>query len=198
MHDDDLDHLLARGKLSGAIRDRIVEGVLRKQASPPWWRRWALVWWLPPVTAAVVLFAVVPRNGGFSARGSGSAGATSPLLEVSCRDGEPARCPQGSALVFRISGAEHGGYLAVYAEPIGAAGERVWYFPESDGSSPEVEAQVEPQILSRAVRLGGAQPPGTYEVHLVLGSQPLDREEALFGHGLHVIAANRVQLEVTR
>src|SRR5689334_9978896 len=73
--EDELDSLLAEGRLSGPARDRIFEASLPPQR--PGWRR-VLVWALPLSTvAALLLFMLRPSE--FRARGGGG-----PLLEVGC------------------------------------------------------------------------------------------------------------------
>lgn len=182
---DRLETLLARGRLSGAERERILGDALAAAgAAPAWWRRRAL-WLLAPTLAAATAVALVVRlDGGFRARGA----AAAVHLEVGCRDGA---CRPGGLLLFRVEGAAAGGFLSAYAEPE-RGGERLWYFPLEDGTAPEVAAQPAPQILRLGVPIGREHPPGRYRVHLVLSrDRPAPRAA-----GADVIATRTASLEV--
>jgi hypothetical protein len=167
--DDDLDLLLARGRLGGPGREQVLRQTLDRAAPR---RRWL---WVAPLTAACAAAAallLVVRPTEFRARGV-DGGA---LLEVTCADGARDRCRSGELLVFRVDGASTGGRLAAWAEPEGG-GARVWYFPTVEGALPQVAAQPGPQVLHEAVRIGAEQPPGSYVVHLLLLPAPLARAE---------------------
>jgi hypothetical protein len=186
--DDELDALLARGKLSGPERDRMFER-LAAGAAPPrrrWWRLAVPLGGL--ATAAVVLLVLFVGRDGFRERGERGA-----LLEVGCRDGARDRCPAGELLLFRVGGVDRPAWLAAYAEPV-AGGERVWYFPTADGAAPAIEARAAPQVLAQGVRLGATQPPGRYNVKLVLLPSPPTRATALTAKPL---SATVQALEVT-
>jgi hypothetical protein len=90
--------------------------------------------------------------------------------------------------MFRVSGAGDGGYLAAWAEP-SAGGQRIWYL---DGA--RVPANLEPQLLPVAVTLGAEQPPGHYQIHLVLTQKPLSRDDLLAAPA--TLASARAELEV--
>jgi hypothetical protein len=186
--DEELDHLLLRGRLSGAARERALEGALR--AAVPRrarWSRWAGL--LAPAAALVALLVLWPRTG-FTPKG----GVAQPvLLDVACADGAHA-CRAGDTLVFQVASAQ-GGLLAAWAEPLGG-GERVWYFPASDGHLVSVAAQPTIQILKQGIRLGPAQPPGAYLVHLVLTRRALDRAELLAARPDDVLGASSVRIDV--
>ncbi len=172
--DDELDRLLARGRLGGPARDRILEQALaRARASRP--RRRARLLWLAPVlaaAAAIVLWVRVPKDG-FRARG----GDGRPLVEATCKGGERARCPRGGTLVFRVDGAAGGGFLSAYATPV-AGGEKIWYFPPAGGESPRLAAAAGPQLVPFGVELGAEQPPGEYELHFLITPSAPTRAEA--------------------
>ncbi len=190
-HDDDeLDRLLARGRLGGPARDRILAGALARAAPRRRWPRRIL--WLAPAlaAAAVLLLWLRPRDGGFRVRGGGG-----PSLEVACSDGRAGACPRGGTLVFRVDGAREGGYLAAWATPA-AGGERIWYFPAADGSAPAVAAQAGAQVVPLGARLGPSQPPGDYQVHLLLARRPLARAE-VDGAARDALAASVQRLTVT-
>ncbi len=199
---DYLDKLLGRDRLSGPAREQILRQALKAAGVAPllpWWRRARLGWWVPAVagvTALVLLIHPRQTHDGFAPKGSG---LREPVVEVGCLGGSALRCRTGEPLIFRVAGADAGGYLAAYAEPVGASGgQRVWYFPTAGAAAAQVAAQAEPQTLRQAARLGSEQPPGRYQVHLVLSRRPLTREEALAARGPEVIAATQVLLEVTR
>jgi hypothetical protein len=163
-----IDHLLARGKLSGARREEILQRALDAAAPEPqpWWQRLKILWLTPVVsTAAILVLFLVPQKQ-FRAKG----GAGTPTLDVGCAKQDPHRCTSGDTLMFRVDGT---GYLSAYAEPVGniGGGERVWYF----GAPERVESV---GVLKRGVRIGGEQPPGKYRVELILSSRPLSRDEA--------------------
>jgi hypothetical protein len=197
---DRLDELLSGGRLGGAERERILERALDASAPLPWWRRRAVTWLVRgtamATAAALALFFFVPPRTHDDFRARGGAGDGAPLLLVGCEDGQSARCGYGQKLVFSVDGASEPGFVAAWAEPAGG-GERVWYFPGDDGSSPEARGDGARQLLSRAVRLGPEQPPGRYRVHLVLSRRPLSRLEALAAGGADVVATSQVTLEVT-
>jgi hypothetical protein len=191
-NDERLDALLARGRLGGPARDRILAGALAKTAAPHRWRR--LLTWAVPMTAAaaaaVVLLSLRPPE--FRARGGAG-----PVLEIACRDGSLSACPSGSTLLFRSSGVAEGGFLSAWAVPEGSAA-RVWYFPADNGASPALAARPETQTLARGIRLGPEQPPGRYRVHLVLSRRPLTRAEAAAPPPDALVAEAEATLEVVR
>ena len=183
----ELDYLLARGRLSGAEKERVLAAVLdRTEAEPvpklmaavigvgrfvhPW--RWALA------TATVLLLAApsvwLLRQGAVEdalrVKGTSAAG---PVLEAGCTGG----CRLGSVLLFRVQGAEHRTFLAAFA--VGPSGEKVWYFPAEGGEMPEVAAKAAPQVLPRGARLGPEHVAGTYALHLLLLPERLGRDELL-------------------
>lgn len=196
--DEELDRLLARGRLGGAARERVLSRVLDKVA--PAWRSpatWALGLSLAGAAAAVLtVLNVRPTPGAFTAKGGAT--ATGPHLEVLCIDGSVARCPAGSTLVFRVEGAEKGAFLAAYAVREGdPEGARIWYFPSGDGFEPELPVGASPQIIPRGVRIGPEQAPGRYAVHLALAKAFLSREAALDAATPSVLARSTTTLEVT-
>jgi hypothetical protein len=95
-------------------------------------------------------------------------------------------------MIFRVTAAPEPGVLAAWSEPAGGVGERVWYFPSGDGRSPEVAREAAPVTLKQAVRIGAAQPPGAYRVHLVLARRPLSREQLLSPSAAADVLASRV------
>ena len=189
--DDDLDRLLARGRLGGPTRDRILAGTLR--AAEPRRRMWSR-WWAfaLPATAAVLLgFVFWPRA---TFRPKGAPAAT--FLDVSCGAGPGQPCHPGDTLLFHAGGVSQSATLAAWAEPEGG-GERIWYFPAADVATVVVTPATSMQTLRRGVRLGSEHAPGRYLVHLVLARRPLTRGQALAPSSGDVLATAIVPLEVT-
>jgi hypothetical protein len=190
LDDDELDLLLARGRLSGPTRERMLDAALPRA---PRRRRWA--WWTSGAAAAcaaAVAVVLLVRGDGFRPRGAGGGGA---VLDVRCQDGARDRCATGQLLVFQVDGAKTGGALAAWAERSGGGGERVWYFPTATGAQPTVAAQPGRQVLPEAVRLGAEQAPGAWEVHLVLLDSPVARDAIASAKPR---ASRVVRMEVTR
>ena len=164
-----MDRLLARGKMSAPRADAILERVYetlerekpRKVVPIRYWASAALA-----AAAAVLLLIVVPRDPG--GPGVDEIGDL-PGLRVRCVGGTLSACPMSAKLVFEVTGKEASGFLSAYAEPIGHAGERVFYYSKEDGS-----AQVPGQAAARPVGLARA---GRYRVHAVITERPLTREE---------------------
>jgi hypothetical protein len=185
------DELLAQGRLSGPARDRILDAALAasRPAARPVWQR-VLVWAAPLTVAAVVLFMAF-RPSEFRPRGGAGA-----VLDVGCRDGTLAACPAGTTLLFRVSAAPAGGFLAAFALRDGSR-EPIWYFPTAAGDSPKVSPDPETQTLAQGVRLGSEHVPGRYRIHLVLTRRALTRDQALAPPRDAVLAESDVSLEVT-
>jgi len=186
--DDELDTLLARGRMSGAARERVLENVLRRR-SPRTARRFAA----PAVgaLAAAAAFVVFVRSGrdGFTPKGDAR---TTIGLEATCTEGA---CHAGATLVLRIDDVPEGAHLAAYAVREGAREEssRIWYFPEADGAEPTLLAQPGPQLVRRGIVLGPEHAPGRYVVHVVIAKRPLTRDGALADENRDVLArATRV------
>ncbi len=188
--EEELDRLLARGRMGAPGRERVLGKVL--EAAAP--RRSRLASWagvLAFVSAGAVaatfllVHGRVQPDGSFTSKG-GTAGA-SPRVEASCIDGDPARCAIGSTLVFRAENCEAGGYLAAYAERAGSSGDtpkppgstdRIWYFPsKNDPTLPSIAPRAELQVLARGARIGSEHAPGPYVVTTILLAHPLTREQ---------------------
>jgi hypothetical protein len=209
--DDEIDALLAEGRLSGPVKDRIFEHALRDAGvatpfagrAPSTWRVRVAVTGVLTLAAGIATLAVVPRasrqNDPFRAKG----GAVALDLDVACV-GAPAAslaaCPRGATLVFAI-GAQRPptGYLAAYAEPR-PGGERIWYF-SADGESPPLPAPAgagEPTLpFSKAIRLGPEHAPGEYRLNLFVTRVPLTKAALLSGSQFRdVIAARELTFRV--
>src|SRR5689334_15873460 len=118
--DAEIDRLLARGRLGGATRDKVLEDLLAEAAAreprPSRWRLWlsALTLTAAGATAAILLLAR-PASDDERFRAKGAGGAT-PVLEIACQGGTLEACPIGSTLVFGVLGAQASGRLHAYAE----------------------------------------------------------------------------------
>jgi hypothetical protein len=203
--DDDAIHLLlARGRLSGAARERIlarVLGALAAARAP--WRRLAprAAAWASAAAAAgaavVLLLARAPSPSSLPSpapmplAARGAAGA--PFVQARCAGRPPAQCRRGDRLLFEVDGAEGGGLLAAYAEP--AAGERIWYFPTVTGHLGAIPAGAGHVVVPEAARLGDEHAPGRYTLHLLVLDGPATRAELVAGRA-PARAAVAVPIEV--
>lgn len=181
--DDELDTLLARGRMSGATRERVLENVLRV-ASPRRKGHLRAVAITVLAAAAALVFWVRSGHDGFTPKG---ATAVTIGLDATCLEGP---CRARATLVLRIDDVPERAHLAAYATREGApeGSERIWYFPEADGSEPVLAAQSGPQLVSRGITLGAEHTPGRYLVHAVIGKRPLTREGAVDDTNRDVIA----------
>ena len=159
-------------------------------------RRWGLALGagLSLATAAGVVRMIAPavrtRPSGFTPRGA-AVGPSDVELQLICTSGTLAACPRGAKVVFAVRGGAPGGYLAAWADPVGG-GERVWYF-SAEGQSPHLAAGAAgASALARGVRIGAELAAGTYDVHMVLSTDPLARVAvAHLGSGTPGILAQR-------
>ena len=197
--EDELDRLLARGKLGGPGHDRIVQAVLAGRAREGRrWRRPALVssGLALALAAGVALFAVPDRvRDDLRAKGPTAARPT-PRLDVSCVGARLDACPVGATLLFATVGASPGGYLTAYAEPV-AGGERIWYF-SAEGRSPGVATSTGTEVAAEGVTVGAEHAPGEYRVRLWLTGRPVVRAAALAGAPGDVRAKAEIRLTVVR
>jgi hypothetical protein len=184
MDDDSLHSLLARGRLSGAQRDRILERVLDEHAPPRRaFRRWVVAASVAlPAAAAMALVLALRGPAGDDAE----VGAPVPkgahagaVFEARCSDRAPGQCRSGDRLIFSVDGADAGGSLAGYAEC--GAHERIWYFPTMDGAAPRIPARAGVQVVEQVVRIGKEHGTGPCKVHLFLLEAPGDRASLLSG-----------------
>jgi hypothetical protein len=194
--DDTLAFMLARGRLSGAQRDRILNLVLRRRASRP--RRWWLwvVGALTPMTAALALIVVAALRTtetrpqpAFAARGA----ADGPVVEARCLSRPKGICRRGDRLVFDVDGADRAAWLAAFAE--GPSGARIWYFPGKRTPPPAVPAGGGHVVIGQAARIGDEHTVGRHRLHLLVLDQPADRA-ALESGQAPVVAETVVVLEV--
>ena len=176
MEDRDLARLLSgRNEPSVLEKEEVLDRVLREVA-PRRASRATTAWlWGVGAVAAALALVVLPRvqddGDEFAARG-GEAPAPS-LRAVCVETGQLGSCPARGTLAFELD-AQSYGYAALFARDV--AGTITWYFPRADGQSlPVKDAQGQP--LRQGIRLGDSQPPGSYELVLVLSNAPLTRPE---------------------
>lgn len=177
--DAELNQLLARGRLSGSEYDRIEESVLARVRPERKRRSWLF---LAPAAAAasllgVWLFGQSARDPGtFTPKGGDSARVA---LDVGCEGPEPHVCRLGQTLMFTVGAGDRRGYLAAYAERVGAPpSERIWYFPVPSGTQPRIEPISKTRVLGEGIRLGPPHVPGRYRVHVWISETPVERAEA--------------------
>ncbi len=194
--DGRLDEWLAPDRLSGREREEVLDRVLDRVA-PKRAHRFGR-WVFGPLTlaagvVAVVGVAVSRRHAGeFVPRGAAGAGAH---VEVVCAGARLDGCPHGSHLLFAASGGGQRGYLAAYAEPAGG-GERIWYF-SSEHETPEIAPESTPSVpTERAVIVGSEHVAGAYSLHVVVGSHPLSRAQALGLEPGAIVTSEVVRLTV--
>jgi hypothetical protein len=185
LNDDSLHVLLARGRLSGAQRDRILGRVVSETSATGGARRRAaiLAGALLPIAAVIALAIGVPWTAGRNAPASGwlvpKGKASGALPGARCPDREPGQCRVGDRLIFEVDGATKGGFFAGYADC--ASGERIWYFPAKGQEAPALPATEGHSVLRQAARIGEEHGLGRCRVHLFVLEQPLDRETLLTG-----------------
>jgi hypothetical protein len=196
LSDEEVDALLARGKVAGPARDaiwgRVLAGMPRQAASRRAWIGRAAVALGALAGAAALVTLVVPAGlDPFRAKGGGPAPVA---LDLACEGGTLAACPVGATLLFAVSG-EADGFLGAFAEPR-RGGERVWYF-SADGETPRVRTAGGTTASRRAIRIGGEHAPGDYVVRILLSRAPLGRAAQLAGvPDKEVVARRDVQLRV--
>lgn len=168
MKDEDarLDEVLAGGTLGGPHYDEIFERVLARSASQEKPARPRKLWWL--VAAAVVpagaVWLVLARPKAPAPTPKGGAGAPG-AIEIGCGPSGGHVCHPGDTLMFSVNAAVASGYLGAYAERVGdPAPERIWYFPDPTGRSPQVASGPGTIVLPQGIRIGLEHRPGRYRV----------------------------------
>jgi len=192
---DELDRILARGRLSAPRRERIFEQVERAVRPTGSFLRSRYVLVAGPLAlAAAVALMFKPwlgPPGGYSSKGKRTSS-----IETDCSGGELSACPRGSKLVFRVDGITTPVFFQAYAEPKGADGERVWYFPISGAPAPRIEPGVEPRTLEKGIVVGPEHVSGAYRVHVVLSTLPLSRPDVLRAEGANIAAVETIDMLV--
>ncbi len=186
-----LDGLLARGGLSGAARERVLESVLQTAKPRRSWLMQGVRWGALPaallVASALVLNPRAAENARFRAKGE-VLGKTVAQFELVCgaRGATGTHCSTSDTLYFSANRISSEPFLSAYADPEGG-GERLWFFPSTGQPSLELRASSAHQAASRAIPLRGI-PAGRYRVTLLLSAAPLSRAQALAARPAQVIA----------
>jgi uncharacterized membrane protein len=192
MEDNELDHLLSRGRGSGPQREAILERVLsRTSRRTRGWRGAALAFVAIGSLGAIALIATRPEvaDHAFRAKGAGA----SVTLDLDCIGGAPSACPAGSTLLFGVVADDQDGYLGAYAT--GASGQ-IWYF-SADVESPRMPAAgATRRAFSRGIRIGPEHQPGHYDVAVLLTTHPLSRQQLLAPPAGVVLARRTFGIEV--
>jgi hypothetical protein len=134
-------------------------------------------WTWPAVAAAASLILPVVYlsrpSSDLVARGGGSAVS----VEIHCIPAAPdGTCATGRKLVFRALNAQ--GLKSMGALALNPQGTAVWYFPVTGSDTTVDLSQSGPGgLLQQAVVLGPEQPPGLWDVYLVLHQRPMTRAE---------------------
>jgi len=179
--DESLRFLLAGGRLSGDVHDKILARLTPRPARR--FRRWQ--WLLGTTLVAGVAAAGVAVGPGIR---SGSAvepwratkgEAAGPSLNARCPARGAGTCRPGDPLVFEADGGDAPVLLAAYAD--GPAGERLWFFPAADGHLATVPAHAGTVLAREVGRVGKDWPSGRYTLQLFLLSRPADRATLLAG-----------------
>jgi hypothetical protein len=200
--DDDLDALLAGGRLSGPVKDRIFENVANAVAREPRRRIPRLVLGFAAVAAGVAAVVVIvplapwvrPRAAQHL-RAKGDLAPASVQLDVVCAGGTLAACPHGATLTFGASGGPAAGVLSAYAEPLDSRLERIWYF-SAEGESPLLTVGGGTEVARRAVRVGPEHAAGRYRIHLFLTPAPVAQSVLLAGGLRDALASREVEMQV--
>lgn len=196
--DNEIDLLLAAGRLTDAQRDQAFQRVMQTVSAetrsplskPSFFRRlrWALLG--SASLAVLALMFMQPQPSGLRAKGSGG-GASLPFLSVECEAASLSGCPIGSRLLFRS--ALQAGLVAAYAEPADGQ-ERIWYFAPEEPVSLAQNSH-ETGYMRSSVIVGAEHRPGLYRVHLVQLSSSVARS-ALLARDENVIASRTVDLVI--
>lgn len=177
MDDRDLARLLSGRREPSVLEKEEVFARVLDQLEPrarPRRVRWAIAAALTvAAAAAALLLRVQLQEGGeqFAARGGQ---ARKPALRALCVEtGQQGACPAHGTLAFELEPQGYG-YAALFARA--EDGSLTWYFPRADGQSLSLHG-ARGLPLRQGVRLGDSQPPGRYELVLVLSRAPLARAE---------------------
>jgi hypothetical protein len=193
--DEELQRLLARGRLGGPARERVLGRVLDRVAPPPPKRRPWLVPLILALGSATAILVLVARPRPDDGRWGDKGGRPGKPVALEARCGAAPACEPGATLMFSVFGATTPGYLGAYARRV-ESGERIWYF-SAETESPRVPAsdrQTEP--AGRGIVIGRDHTPGHYEIHLFLSTTPLTQATLLAGGDPRVVAHAVVPIDV--
>lgn len=170
---DELDRLLASGRIAAPTRERWRERVLDRVGVRPWWQQRTVAILSPALAAAgVALYfglaserAYLPRGDSPSMQGS---------VAIECAHDFGGTCSASDFLAVRVR-SNAPAFLVAYAQMVGDD-RRVWLFVGE--SALPVAPGPEEKTLDQVVHLRSI-PPGSYQVHLLLSDKRLSAEEAL-------------------
>ena len=190
MDDDSLHALLARGRLSGAQRERAFEGALR-QSRRGTRTRWAVLAGaalLPLAAAAALLLRTPPTGDPATSSALVAKGADGPVLRATCAGRPSGECRPLDRLIFEVEGAKAPGFFAAYADC--ASGERIWYFPTAGGELPAYAGNGARTVIDKAARIGPEHGMGACKLHLFALERPLPRSSLVAGDVAGAFSAN--------
>jgi hypothetical protein len=205
--DDEVDYLLAGGRLGQAQKDRVSRNLARSvagddgsraRARPPMRRRIIATLASAAAAAACLALAIhLSHDGdGFRSRGGNIAPALS--FDIECLGGQVHACPRGSTLAFSSSYAAAGLFLTAYLEPqqdpTNEARSRVWLLSNETIPAPSPQNH---GFLLHGARLSEQQAPGGYLVRILLTRRPLSHEQAVVAAGTDVAAQAQIELTVS-
>ena len=193
MDDDSLHSLLARGRLSGAQRERVFEGALRKSGAGV--RRWAALGGGVALAAAAAAALWIGASATSGPNGANSSelvakGTRGPVLLASCPGRPAGECHVGDRLIFELEGARERGFFAAYAECAGR--ERIWYFPTASGTLPEIDPSRARTVVDKAARIGPEHGVGHCKLYLFALAEKMSRAALLAG----AAAGSRTELSL--
>ncbi len=188
---DQLDRLLARGRLSQPEKERLW-GDIARAAKPSWRARFgwigALRWAVPALAMLLLIPIIFLRRGTDEFHEKGQA-AMAARIEVGCAD----VCRSGGVLQFRTGDVKAAAVLAAWAED--DAGHRIWYFPTDGGELPAVAPHAEMQTLARGARIGAEHAAGRYRITVsLLRPGEYTREKIL----ANMVSRTTLPLEITK
>lgn len=201
--DDEMDHLLSRGGLGRAHKERLLRGVLGSVAVPaPSRRRPRWLWQTAAglsLAGGVAVFALWGRPFGETGSALRAKGAPSlgPVVGLSCLGGSLNACPAGSRIAFWLEGGpnKQAGFITAYADSA-AGGERVWYLTNEAAAALSSPAE-SPRVVPKAALIGREQPAGHYRVHVIFTRHPVGRADLSRLAAAEVVTRGSFDLEVS-
>jgi hypothetical protein len=193
--DDEIDQLLARGRLSGPQRERIFDRLYESVRPAGMGVRSRLLFIATPLAVAAAIVLVL-RSSSVTAPSFTAKGHRASRVEVVCSGGPLSACPRGSHLFFRFDAGASPAFVQAYAEPINPNRERVWYFPTAATPAPRIESAADGGVLEKAIVLGPEHANGRYQVRIMLSATPMSREDVLLQSKNQDARAETFELEV--
>jgi len=205
LSDHEIDYLLSDGALSGEEVERIRTGLVAAARARARTRRS----WLAmsgAVAAVATALVVLPRGGpdrdALRTKGAGRpAQGPATTLHVACVGGALPNCPRGAVLGFAVTTTAPSGFVTAFADPVGAASERIWYFsdqPLQPGPAPSTTAASDSRVLAKGARIGAEHQARRYRIHVLFSQRPLGRDRAAAARpDPDVIAQDAFDLELS-